>query len=110
MIVTTPQNVALADARKGIGMFRKVDVPILGIIENMAFHECAKCATKSYIFGTGGGEIEAKEQSVDFLGGLPLRSEVCQQGDMGTPIVLESAAFRAYFEVIAKNLKEKIKL
>ncbi len=110
VIVTTPQNVALADARKGIGMFRKVDVPILGIIENMAFHECPKCATKSHIFGTGGGVIEAKEQSVDFLGALPLQSEVCQQGDMGAPIVLQSESFQGYFEVIATNLRAKIKL
>ena len=110
VIVTTPQNVALADARKGIGMFRKVDVPILGIIENMAFHECPKCATKSHVFGSGGGVIEAKEQSVDFLGELPLQSEVCQQGDMGAPIVLQSESFREYFETIAQNLRKKINI
>ena len=110
VIVTTPQNVALADARKGIGMFRKVDVPILGIIENMAFHECPKCATQSHIFGLDGGAIEAKAQSVDLLGRLPLQSEVCRQGDMGAPIVLQSEAFQAHFAPIAENLKAKIEL
>lgn len=108
VIVTTPQNVALADARKGIGMFRKVEVPILGIVENMAFHECPKCQNQSHIFGKDGGAIESREQGVDFLGSLPLQPEVCQQGDMGTPIVLESETFHQHFAVIAERLREKL--
>ncbi|NQY82779.1 MAG: P-loop NTPase [Alphaproteobacteria bacterium] len=108
IIVTTPQNVALADARKGIGMFRKVNVPILGVIENMAFHKCPNCATHTAIFGSGGGEAEARTQSVPFLGGLPLQPEVCQHADAGTPIVLQSKIYQKYFDGIAEKLLNQL--
>lgn len=108
VIVTTPQNIALADARKAIGMFRKVDVPILGIIENMAFHVCPNCQTKTAIFGSEGGKIEAKNQQVTLLGRLPLQSEVCRQADFGRPIVLESAQYAEDFQNIAENLQNRL--
>lgn len=87
LIVTTPQDVALLDVRKGIEMFRKVDVPILGIIENMSSHICSQCGHEEAIFGSGGGEKLAGEYAVEVLGRLPLDISIRIGTDAGNPIV-----------------------
>ncbi len=86
--VTTPQEVALQDVRKGIMMFKKVNVPILGVIENMSYHVCSHCGERSEIFSHGGGERAAEKFDVPFLGSIPLDTAIRQGGDMGTPIVI----------------------
>ncbi|MCC6129076.1 MAG: Mrp/NBP35 family ATP-binding protein [Acidobacteria bacterium] len=87
VIVTTPQDVALIDARKGLAMFRQVNVPVLGIIENMSFYECPKCHHKEHIFKSGGGQKTADLLGVPFLGGIPIDPQVALSGDAGMPIV-----------------------
>ena len=88
VIVTTPQDIALLDARKGLKMFEKVGIPILGIVENMAMHVCTKCGHIEHIFGQGGGERMSKDYDVDYLGGLPLDIRIREQTDSGTPTVV----------------------
>ena len=87
VIVSTPQDIALLDARKGLQMFRKTDVPILGIIENMSYYECPSCNHRENIFDTGGGERAAEKYEVPFLGSIPLDVKVRLGGDQGSPIV-----------------------
>lgn len=87
VIVTTPQDLALADARKGVTMFDKVDVPILGLIENMAVHVCSRCGHAEHIFGQDGGRQYAAEKGIDYLGALPLALSIREQTDSGTPTV-----------------------
>jgi ATP-binding protein involved in chromosome partitioning len=87
IIVSTPQDLALIDARKGLNMFRKVDVPVLGIIENMSFFVCPKCGERSDIFGHGGAKREAESLGLPFLGGIPLDMEIRLKSDEGRPIV-----------------------
>ncbi len=88
VIVTTPQDIALLDARKGLKMFEKVSIPILGVIENMSTHLCSNCGHAESIFGEGGGEKMCAEYGVDFLGGLPLLRSVREQTDSGKPTVV----------------------
>lgn len=88
VIVTTPQDIALLDARKGLKMFEKVGIPILGVVENMAVHVCSNCGHAEHIFGQGGGERMAKEYDVDYLGGLPLDIRIREQTDSGRPTVV----------------------
>ncbi len=88
VIVTTPQDIALLDARKGLKMFEKVGIPIIGIVENMAVHICSKCGHAEHIFGEGGGERMCKEYKVDFLGALPLDISIREQADSGKPTVV----------------------
>lgn len=88
IIVTTPQDIALLDARKGLKMFEKVGIPILGIVENMAMHICSSCGNKEHIFGSGGGERMAAEYEVEYLGGLPLDIRIREQADSGKPTVV----------------------
>ena len=88
IIVTTPQDIALLDARKGLKMFEKVGIPILGIVENMAMHICSSCGHKEHVFGSGGGERMAAEYEVDYLGGLPLDIRIREQADSGKPTVV----------------------
>jgi ATP-binding protein involved in chromosome partitioning len=95
VIVTTPQDIALLDARKGIEMFRKVDVPVLGIIENMALHRCSQCGHVEHIFGEGGGERVAAEYGVRLLGSLPLAASVRAETDAGRPTVASDPASAA---------------
>ena len=76
VIVSTPQDLALIDARKGLAMFRKVDVPVLGIVENMSYFVCPKCGERSDIFGHGGAKLEAEKLGVPFLGGVPLHMDI----------------------------------
>ncbi|MCP5082110.1 MAG: iron-sulfur cluster carrier protein ApbC [Alphaproteobacteria bacterium] len=87
IIVSTPQDLALIDARKGLNMFRKVDVPVLGIVENMSYFACPKCGEHSAIFGNGGARAEAEKIGVTFLGEVPLHIEVRERSDAGLPIV-----------------------
>jgi ATP-binding protein involved in chromosome partitioning len=88
VIVTTPQDIALLDAKKGIKMFEKVGVPILGIVENMAVHVCSNCGHVEHIFGADGGKKMAAEYSMDYLGALPLAMQIRLQADSGKPTVV----------------------
>jgi ATP-binding protein involved in chromosome partitioning len=88
VIVTTPQDIALIDARKGLKMFEKVGVPIVGIVENMAIHVCSNCGHAEAIFGEGGAERMCKDYNVPFLGGLPLDIRIREQADSGRPTVV----------------------
>lgn len=88
IIVTTPQDIALLDARKGLKMFEKVGIPILGIVENMSIHICSNCGHAEHIFGEGGGQKMCADFGVDFLGGLPLTMSIRQQADSGTPTMV----------------------
>jgi ATP-binding protein involved in chromosome partitioning len=92
VIVTTPQDIALADARKAIDMFNKVSVPILGIVENMAVHVCERCGHVEHVFGAGGGARIAAENGVEVLGSLPLRLAIREQADSGMPTVVADPA------------------
>jgi ATP-binding protein involved in chromosome partitioning len=106
VVVTTPQDIALLDARKGIEMFRKVDVPVLGIVENMALHICSNCGHTESVFGEGGGQKVAAEYDTRLLGSLPLDKRIREEGDRGTPIVLtepEGDVARCYSD-IARSL------
>ena len=99
MIVTTPQDIALLDARKGLAMFRKVSVPVLGVIENMSTHVCSECGHEEPIFGSGGGEQMASDFDVELLGQLPLDASIRERTDSGNPTVVsdpESAVAEAY--------------
>src|SRR5436305_69842 len=88
VIVTTPQDIALIDAKKGFKMFEKVGIPILGIVENMSFHVCPKCGHESHIFGSGGAERMAREYGAELLGQLPLDEAIRSQADSGRPTVV----------------------
>ncbi len=88
VIVTTPQDIALLDARKGLQMFRKVSVPVLGIVENMSTHTCSECGHEEPIFGSGGGEQMAADFDVELIGSLPLDLRIREQTDSGTPSVI----------------------
>jgi ATP-binding protein involved in chromosome partitioning len=99
VIVTTPQNIATLDARKGLAMFRKVAIPVLGVIENMSTHICSACGHEEPIFGSGGGEQMASDFTVELLGQLPLDAKIREQTDSGTPTVVadpQSPAAEAY--------------
>ncbi|MFC0711788.1 iron-sulfur cluster carrier protein ApbC [Azorhizophilus paspali] len=88
VIVTTPQDLALLDARKGVEMFRKVNIPVLGVVENMAVHICSKCGHAEHLFGEGGGEKLAAQYNVELLASLPLSMEIRSQADAGRPTVI----------------------
>jgi ATP-binding protein involved in chromosome partitioning len=107
IIVTTPQEVALADVRRGIQMFRQVNAPVLGVIENMSWHLCPGCGARAELFGHGGGAAMAKELGVPFLGELPLVRAVREAGDRGVPIVAAEPSHpvsRAYREIAERVL------
>ena len=87
IIVTTPQDIALLDARKGLKMFEKVEVPVLGIVENMSLHICSECGHEESIFGSGGGEQMSQQYDVDLLGQLPLDISIREGVDNGKPTV-----------------------
>jgi ATP-binding protein involved in chromosome partitioning len=95
VIVTTPQDIALLDAKKGLKMFEKVGIPILGIVENMSTHVCSNCGHEEHIFGAGGGERMAKEYGVEILGQLPLDISIRERTDAGAPTVVSDPASRA---------------
>ena len=112
VIVTTPQDIALLDAKKGIKMFEKVGVPILGIVENMAVHVCSNCGQVEHIFGADGGKKMAADYGMDYLGALPLDMSIRLQADSGKPTVVaepESEAAQIYKKV-ARDLAVKVAL
>src|SRR5688500_16219441 len=101
VIVTTPQDISLLDARKGLRMFQKVEVPVLGIVENMSTHVCSNCGHEEHIFGSGGGQRMAEQYEVELLGELPLDRRIREQTDSGRPTVIaepEGKLARAYLE------------
>jgi ATP-binding protein involved in chromosome partitioning len=110
VMVTTPQEVALADVRKAAAMFRKVNVPILGIVENMSTFICPSDQKRYDIFGTGGGRKEAERTGVPFLGEIPITMEIRQGGDQGTPLMVaapDSAPGKAFSQA-AKALRQAL--
>ena len=105
IIVTTPQDIALLDARKGLKMFEKVEVPILGIVENMSMHICSNCGTVEHIFGEGGGQRMAEQYGVNYLGGLPLDIKIREDVDNGIPTIVanpDGAVAKIYKEISRK--------
>ena len=110
VIVTTPQDIALLDARKGLKMFEKVGIPILGIVENMSIHICSKCGHEEHIFGTGGGARMAGDYEIDLLGALPLDINIREQVDSGKPTVVADPDGRvaAIYREIARKIAIKI--
>lgn len=112
VIVTTPQDIALLDARKGLKMFEKVGVPILGIIENMSFYICPKCGNEDDIFGHGGGAAMAEQYGVDFLGAVPLDRRIRDEADNGAPTVVaqpDSKLAKIYLE-LARHTAARVAL
>jgi len=112
VIVTTPQDVALADARKGLVMFNKVNVPVLGIVENMSYFVCSHCGERENIFDSGGGSRTAKELAVPFLGEIPINTRIRIGGDQGTPIVVmdETSKHAETIRQIARKLAAQISI
>ncbi|MBI5328994.1 MAG: iron-sulfur cluster carrier protein ApbC [Betaproteobacteria bacterium] len=110
VIVTTPQDIALIDARKGLKMFEKVGVPILGVVENMSIHICSKCGTEERIFGEGGGDRMCKDYGVEFLGGLPLDIKIREDADTGKPSVVADPTSRVaeIYRQIARRVAVKV--
>jgi ATP-binding protein involved in chromosome partitioning len=110
IIVTTPQDIALLDAKKGIKMFEKVGVPILGIVENMAVHVCSNCGHAEHIFGEGGGKRMAAEYGTDYLGALPLDIRIREQADGGRPTVVADpdGELAGIYKAVARQVAIKI--
>ena len=110
VIVTTPQDIALLDARKGFKMFEKVEVPVLGIVENMSIHICSQCGHEEHIFGHGGGAQMCRDYDTEFLGALPLEVSIRELTDAGTPTVVGAPDSRAaeIYRTIARRLAVKI--
>lgn len=110
IIVTTPQDIALLDARKGLKMFEKVNIPILGIVENMSTHICSQCGHEEHIFGAGGGATMSKDYNVDLLGSLPLDIKIREQSDGGKPTVITEpdGKIAAIYKQIARAAAIKI--
>jgi ATP-binding protein involved in chromosome partitioning len=110
VIVTTPQDIALLDARKGLKMFEKVGIPILGIVENMAMHTCSNCGHTEHIFGAGGGERMARDFGVEYLGGLPLDIRIREQADSGRPTVVAEpdGELAAIYRRIARRVAVRV--
>ena len=105
VIVSTPQDIALIDAVKGVNMFKAVNVPILGVVENMSYHLCEKCGHKEYVFGEHGAQDTAKKIEVDFLGEIPLNIKIRTHADEGNPIVIaepDSEFAKAYLDIADK--------
>jgi ATP-binding protein involved in chromosome partitioning len=110
VIVSTPQDLALIDARRGIAMFDKVNVPTLGVIENMSYFQCPHCGTRSDIFGHGGARHEAERLKVPFLGEIPLHMAIRTSSDAGTPVVESepNGPHAAIYRTIAEKIKTRI--
>lgn len=110
VIVTTPQDIALIDAKKGLKMFEKVNIPILGIVENMSLHICSNCGHEEAIFGVGGGEAMASEAGAKFLGALPLEKDIRTDVDEGTPTVAKDPDGRVaeIYREIARKVSAKL--
>jgi ATP-binding protein involved in chromosome partitioning len=113
IVVTTPQEVALQDVYKSVSMAQKVNIPILGVVENESYFVCDKCDEKHFIFGQGGGQKIAEQAGRPLLGQIPLRREIREWGDAGTPVVQASpgsAAARAFIEVAERVIEEAERL
>jgi len=110
VIVTTPQDVALIDARKGLRMFQEVDVPVLGLVENMSVFSCPECGHRTHVFSAGGGKRTAEELNVPFLGALPLDPQIAIAGDAGTPYVVEypDSDITSIFREVAQNVLDAV--
>jgi ATP-binding protein involved in chromosome partitioning len=110
IIVTTPQDIALLDARKGLKMFEKVGVPVLGVVENMSVHVCSNCGHVEHIFGADGGRKMAAEYGVDYLGGLPLNLSIREQADAGRPTVVADpdGEIAGLYKTVARSVAVKI--
>lgn len=108
IIVSTPQDLALADARKGVAMFEKVGIPIAGLIENMSVFTCGECGTAHHIFGHGGAKLEAEKLGVPFLGEAPLTMAIRQSGDAGVPIAAGEGVEAQMFAGIAAQVKASL--
>lgn len=112
VIVTTPQDIALLDACRGTEMFRKVDVPVIGLIQNMSHYVCPKCEHKAYIFGRDGARGVAKEMDLELLGDVPLHTDIRETSDSGKPIVVsqrDNPQTYAY-KMIAGRVLDKLSL
>ena len=110
IIVSTPQDLALADARKGVAMFGKVDIPIAGVIENMSVFTCSECGAAHHIFGHGGAKLEAEKLGVPFLGQAPLTMAIRQSGDAGIPIAIGEGPEADMFKEIANAVKVSLEV
>jgi ATP-binding protein involved in chromosome partitioning len=110
IIVTTPQDIALLDARKGLKMFEKVGIPILGVVENMAIHVCTQCGHAEHIFGQGGGARMSADFGVEYLGALPLDIRIREQTDSGRPTVVAEphGPIAAAYRQIARRMAVKV--
>jgi ATP-binding protein involved in chromosome partitioning len=110
VIVSTPQDLALIDARRGIAMFRRVNVPVLGIVENMSTFICPQCGTRSDIFGHGGARREAERLGVPFLGEVPLDIAIREKSDSGSPVVatVPDGVHAEYYRAIAKRVRDEL--
>jgi ATP-binding protein involved in chromosome partitioning len=110
VIVSTPQDLALIDARRGLAMFTKVNVPVLGIIENMSYFQCPECGTRSDIFGHGGARHEAERLKVPFLGEVPLHMSIRAMSDAGTPIVVSepNGPHAAIYRAIGAQIRDQL--
>ncbi|WP_375309687.1 Mrp/NBP35 family ATP-binding protein [Bradyrhizobium sp. A5] len=111
VIVSTPQDLSLIDARRGLAMFRKVNVPVLGIVENMSYFQCPHCGTKSDIFGHGGARHEAEKLGVPFLGEIPLHMAIRASSDAGSPVVDSEpdGPHAAIYRAIASQVRDQLK-
>jgi ATP-binding protein involved in chromosome partitioning len=110
VIISTPQDLSLIDARRGLAMFRKVDVPVLGIVENMSYFQCPHCGTKSDIFGHGGARHEAERLGVPFLGEIPLHMSIRTASDSGTPVVESepNGPHAAIYRAIGQKVRDQL--
>ena len=111
IIVTTPQNVALLDAVKGIELFNKVNIPVLGVVENMSTHICSNCGFEEQIFGVGGGDKISEQYQIPLLGRLPLDVKIRENADQGQPsVVAQDAAAQSYVQIAQAMLQQMEKL
>jgi ATP-binding protein involved in chromosome partitioning len=110
IIISTPQDLSLIDARRGLAMFKKVNVPVLGIVENMSYFQCPNCGTRSDIFGHGGARLEAEKLGVPFLGEVPLHMSIRATSDAGTPVVDSEpdGPHAAIYRVIGQKVREQL--
>ncbi len=104
VIVSTPQDLALLDARKGVAMFRKVDIPVLGLIENMAVFTCPDCGNSHHIFGSGGAQREAEKMNIPYLGAAPLNMDIRLSSDAGIPVAISDNAVADIFTELAAKI------
>jgi len=110
VIISTPQDLSLIDARRGLAMFKKVNVPVLGIVENMSYFQCPNCGTRSDIFGHGGARLEAEKLGVPFLGEVPLHMSIRATSDAGTPVVDSEpdGPHAAIYRAIGQKIREQL--